>query len=161
MKSVVDMKAPDWPAPSAPSASPAPPRRGPWLTVVVVVVAVVLAVVAAIVLTRDDGGGPSEPTGGPLAGRYEAAGTNPDGSPYQGTAVITGDGPRYRIAWSIGSSTSSGRGTLEGNRITVAFNGEMTGRGTATYRLQEDGSLVGTWSVEGGTGEGTETLTPA
>ena len=76
-------------------------------------------------------------------------GTNADGSSYRGTAEITGSGPDYRIEWTTGSSTSSGRGTVEGDRFEASFSGSLTGTGTAVYRVEDDGRLVGTWTVEG------------
>ena len=154
--------------PAPPAADVGPDRRSPLLAIVLAVVALVVLGVAAFVLLGDDGddggggtgSGGGEPRGGSLVGSYEVEGTNADGSSYQGTAEITGSGPDYRIEWTTGSSTSSGRGTLEGDRFEASFSGSLTGTGTAVYRVEDDGRLVGTWTVEGSTAEGTETLTP-
>lgn len=150
----------------APPANVGPDRRSPLLAIVLAVVALVVLGVAAFVLLGGDDGdnghgtGGGEPGGGSLVGSYEVEGTNADGSSYQGTAEITGSGPDFRIEWITGTSTSSGRGTLEGDRFEVSFSGSLTGTGTAVYRVEDDGRLVGTWTVEGSTAEGTETLTP-
>lgn len=96
-----------------------------------------------------------------LAGKYTVTGTNNDGSVYRGKATVSGSGTQYHVSWLIGTGTSSGDGILTGDTFVVRFQGAVTGTGTVTYRLQPDGRLVGTWRVDGSSGEGTETLTPA
>ena len=156
----VETSEPLPPAPPAPTVAPASSRRRPWTVVVLVLAALALAFAGFVVLRGGDDGGAPEPSGGPLAGNYDVEGTNPDGSPYEGTAVVTGQGPDYRISWMVGGAASGGRGTVEGNRFVVTFTGDLTGRGTATYRLQDDGSLVGTGRSGTSNAEGTEILTP-
>ena len=88
-----------------------------------------------------------------ISGRYNCTGTNPDGSGYRGTVVITRvSGNTYRFDWTVGNNYS-GTGTLVGNQISV----EWGDTSPAIYNVQPDGSLVGTWA----NGSGSETLTPA
>jgi hypothetical protein len=147
------------PSPAGPTAGGGGSRTGIMVVVVIVAALAAIAIGAFFVLQGGDGGGGGG--GGPLAGPYQVSGTNFDGSAYEGTVEITGDGPGYRVAWEVGSTTSSGEGTLDGDRFVVDFSGAATGAGTAAYRLEDDGSLVGTWTLEGSVGEGTETLTPS
>ncbi len=153
------------PLSTGPAPTPSGGSRTPLLTVALVLIGLTLLALGAFALFGGDedggGNGGTAPSGGPLAGDYQVEGTNSDGSPYRGTAVITGNGPDYRVVWTTGSSTSSGRGTLEGDTFTTTFSGDLTGSGTATYQLEDDGRLVGTWTVQGAAVGGTETLTPA
>ena len=155
----------DPPLPPAPPVSPSPaPRRsnnGAFVAVAVVI-AVIAAVVAAFALLGGGDDGPASEGGGgrgdSLAGAYVVEGTNPNGTGYRGTAEITGDDPDYRISWVTGGSTSEGEGTLRGTTFEVTYTGALTGTGSATYELRDDGTLVGTWTSGGAAG--TETLIP-
>jgi hypothetical protein len=96
-----------------------------------------------------------------VSGSYTVNGTNPNGSPYTGTAAIhaNGDGS-YTMTWTITDTEAySGKGSVSGNIFTVNWTaGSLLG--TATYTIQSDGSMVGTWSTSDGSQSGTETLTP-
>jgi hypothetical protein len=94
-----------------------------------------------------------------VGGQYSVTGTNPNGSTYTGTAVITPSGSACRIRWEVGS-TSSGICMLARRAFAAAYvlNGKA---GLVVYELFDDGTLKGTWTLADSTGVGTETLTPA
>ena len=133
----------------------------------------ILAVLLAALLACAGGTGTdSAPTQAPptlvmkepaidVSGSYTVNGTNPNGSPYSGTAAIhaNGDGS-YTVTWTIGESESySGKGTVSGRTFTVTWTaGNLLG--TAVYTIESDGSMMGTWSTSDGSQSGTETLTP-
>ena len=52
-------------------------------------------------------------------GNYRVQGTNPNGSPYQGTLTIERSGALYQVRWKIGTDTYEGQGTLNGSTLTV------------------------------------------
>ena len=109
-------------------------------------------------------GGQSPATQAPelpdLSGTYAVNGTNQQGQNYQGTAEIKRSKlNNYTITWEIGSQQQAGSGVFDGT--TFAVNWEMgSDKGTVTYTYQPDGSLKGTWTQDGVSGTGTETLTP-
>ena len=96
-----------------------------------------------------------------LSDNYTVTGTNPDGSSYKGDVLITKNGPLYDIVWMIGGETTTGSGVFNGQTLSVRWVGsEGQGKGTANYILQPNGTLLGTWNIDGQQGQGTETLTP-
>lgn len=94
-----------------------------------------------------------------LSGTYSVAGTNLDGSPYGGEAVITlTTDYTCEIAWTTGSSTSSGICMRSGNSFAAGY--EMNGKvGLVIYIIEPDGTLNGTWTVAEVNAAGTEVLT--
>jgi hypothetical protein len=94
-----------------------------------------------------------------VGGRYEARGTNVDGSPYSGTATITRtSNTTCRIRWQTGS-TSDGFCMLAGRSFAAAY--QLQGSvGLVVYELQPDGALNGVWTIADRPGAGTEVLTP-
>jgi hypothetical protein len=96
---------------------------------------------------RIDGGPAPSPEG-----RYRVQGRNPDGKPYSGTVVVTRRGDEFHFAWTTGSTSFRGRGTREGNVLTVYWGGAMP----IVYAVNQDGSLSGLWEA----GRAHETLTP-
>jgi hypothetical protein len=95
-----------------------------------------------------------------VGGKYDVHGTNFDGSPYEGTAVITrSSDSTCRMHWQTGS-TSDGICMLSGKSFAAAY---AMGKdvGLVVYELQPDGSLKGRWTIADQSGSGTETLTPA
>jgi hypothetical protein len=94
-----------------------------------------------------------------IGGRYKVAGTNADGSPYDGTAeIVATGGPTCRIKWDTGSE-SSGICMRSGNTFAAAYQlGDHVG--LVIYEIQGDGSMRGTWTVADSPGVGTEVLTP-
>lgn len=97
-----------------------------------------------------------------LSTHYTVDGTNPgDGTPYKGEASITRNGIWYDIVWTIGADTFKGFGILDGQVLFVRWIGpDCQGFGTATYNVQADGTLDGTWLNDGQDEQGTELLTP-
>ena len=95
-----------------------------------------------------------------VGGKYAAAGTNFDGSPYKGTAVVTvSSKATCRIVWQTGGTTSQGFCMLMGNALTAAYKlGSSVG--LIIYLVKPDGVLEGAWTVADKDGSGTETLTP-
>jgi len=95
-----------------------------------------------------------------IGGSYEVQGTNFDGSPYGGTAVITiTSDVTCAIDWTTGSTTSTGICMRSGEVLAAGY--DLGGKiGMIIYRLRKDGSLDGTWTIAGADGVGTEVLTP-
>jgi len=94
-----------------------------------------------------------------VGGRYEVRGTNLDGSPYSGTAVITRtSNSTCRIRWSTGS-VSDGICMLANNSFAAAYRMEGV-FGLVVYELRRDGRLDGVWTIADRSGAGTEVLIP-
>ncbi len=93
-----------------------------------------------------------------LAGTYDVAATNPDGSPYRGSLTITQDGDSYGFFWNV-ISTFQGAGFRDGNIVVVGWGGDQCS--AVLYRVQPDGALQGRWSVAGTRGFGSELAQPA
>lgn len=93
------------------------------------------------------------------SGRYTVAGTNLDGSPYSGEAVITLTSEfTCEIVWTTGSTTSTGICMRNGNAFAAGY--ELNGAvGLVVYEIQPDGTLNGAWTVAGLNAVGTEVLT--
>ena len=95
-----------------------------------------------------------------VGGKYRVSGTNFDGSPYRGTAVIVpSSNSTCRIEWHTGSTTSVGFCMRAGNSLAAAYklNDSV---GLVLYELQPDRSLKGLWTIADKPGSGTEVLTP-
>jgi hypothetical protein len=94
-----------------------------------------------------------------LASKYDAVGTNPDGSKYSGTATvqILSD-TTFAIEWSINGSTYKGFGMRRNDALaaTYTIDGEP---GLVIYKVNGDG-LDGLWAIRGENGNGAEHLTP-
>lgn len=92
-----------------------------------------------------------------VGGTYTVKGTNPNGSSYGGTAVITPRGDGCRISWDVGSQWK-GLCMLNGDAFAASYSsGGSTG--LLIYKVQADGTLRGVWVLNDG-GTGTETLIP-
>ncbi len=107
--------------------------------------------------------GPTFLAAGPAAaqirqGLYEVDGRNPDGSTYGGVfALENAPGASWYATWQVGDVQLAGLGLIHGGVLAVSF--VVDGRpGIATYEVETDGRLRGTWSTGGGMG--TEVLTP-
>jgi hypothetical protein len=95
-----------------------------------------------------------------LGGKYRVSGTNFDGSPYRGTAIITASSnSTCHIEWQTGSTTSSGFCMLAHGSLAAAYKLNKS-VGLVLYELQPDGSLKGIWTIADKPGSGTEVLTP-
>jgi hypothetical protein len=95
-----------------------------------------------------------------VGGRYQAQGTNFDGSPYSGTATISrSSNTTCRIEWKTGGTSSSGFCMLSNGALAAAYKlGNAVG--LILYDVQADGSLKGIWTIADKSGAGTENLTP-
>ena len=94
-----------------------------------------------------------------LAPKYEAVGTNPDGSKYKGTArVDVISDTTFTIEWSIEGTTYKGFGMHMNDSLAATYmiDGEP---GLILYKVDGSG-LHGLWTIRGHDGNGTETLFP-
>lgn len=91
---------------------------------------------------------------------FNVEGTNPNGSPYGGSAVIEATSPdTCNIVWKTGSTESKGFCMRSGDILSAAYIlGEVVG--LVIYEIRPDGSLEGTWTIADKPGVGTEVLTP-
>jgi hypothetical protein len=94
-----------------------------------------------------------------ISGDYTVLGINPDGDHYAGEANITKAGDGYTIRWIIADESFHGLGKFDGQNFSVDWEAEW-GTGEAFYTRTADGSLSGTWTIDGGSGKGVEELTP-
>jgi hypothetical protein len=94
-----------------------------------------------------------------VGGKYEARGTNPDGSKYRGTARIEiTSNTTCRITWDVGQE-SSGICMRNGIALAAAYTlGDKVG--LVIYEIRDDGTLDGIWTVADENGSGTELLIP-
>jgi hypothetical protein len=94
-----------------------------------------------------------------LASKYEAKGTNPDGSGYTGTVYIKViSDTTFTIEWKIGDATYKGFGMRMNDSLAATYmiDGEP---GLVLYKVDGNG-LHGLWTIRGHDGSGTETLLP-
>ncbi|MER8668092.1 hypothetical protein NKH45_12900 [Mesorhizobium sp. M1156] len=95
-----------------------------------------------------------------IGGTYAVAGTNFDGSSYGGDATITlTSETTCTIHWETGGSSSDGICMRNDDAFSAGY---VMGKavGLIVYKVQEDGSLHGLWTIAGKEGNGTEVLTP-
>ena len=95
-----------------------------------------------------------------IGGTYTVSGTNFDGSPYEGEARITlTSKTTCVIEWQTGESTSQGICMRNDDAFSAGYllNGDI---GLVVYKVMNDGSLHGLWTIAGQEGSGTEVLTP-
>jgi hypothetical protein len=95
-----------------------------------------------------------------IGGSYSVQGTNHDGSPYSGDAVITlTSDTTCEIVWQTGGTTSNGICSRNNDAFAAAYVlGDSMG--LVIYKVQQDGSMQGLWTLQGQPGTGTEVLTP-
>lgn len=95
-----------------------------------------------------------------IGGSYTVEGTNLDGSAYSGTAEITlTSDTTCTIHWVTGGTTSDGICSRNDEAFAAAYVlGDAFG--LVVYKVGEDGSLDGLWTIAGKNGNGTEVLTP-
>ncbi|MCZ8316523.1 hypothetical protein [Phreatobacter sp.] len=97
-----------------------------------------------------------------LTGRYTVIGDNGNGTGYRGVAVISGTaGGNCGIRWAIPNTPpTQGFCMRQGNVLSAAYKlGEAVG--LVVYRINDDGTLDGTWTIAGQEGVGKERLVPA
>ncbi|PTE12053.1 hypothetical protein [Mesorhizobium helmanticense] len=95
-----------------------------------------------------------------IGGTYTVAGTNFDGSAYGGEATVTlTSETTCTIHWETGGSSSDGICMRNDDAFSAGY---VMGKavGLVVYKVQEDGSLHGLWTIAGKDGNGTEILTP-
>jgi hypothetical protein len=96
-----------------------------------------------------------------IGGSYTTAGTNLDGSPYSGTVEITlTSETTCTIHWVTGSTESDGICSRNGDAFAAAYV-LQDAIGLIVYKVKEDGTLDGLWTIAAKEGNGTEVLTPA
>ncbi len=95
-----------------------------------------------------------------IGGTYTVAGTNFDGSKYGGEATITlTSKTTCTIHWETGGTSSDGICMRNDNAFSAGYvMGEEIG--LVVYKVEDDGSLHGLWTIAGKNGSGTEVLTP-
>ena len=93
-------------------------------------------------------------------GVYIVQGTNFDGSAYSGSAKISiSSETTCRIVWHTGGTDSSGICMRDEDSFAAAYKlGNSVG--LMIYKIKDDGSLEGVWTIADKSGSGTETLTP-
>ena len=95
-----------------------------------------------------------------IGGTYTVSGTNFDGSSYGGEATITlTSETTCTIHWETGGSNSDGICMRNDNAFSAGY---VMGKeiGLVVYKMDDNGSLHGLWTMAGKDGNGTETLTP-
>jgi hypothetical protein len=97
-----------------------------------------------------------------LGGRYQVQGTNLNGSPYAGIAEIkVVSSTTCTIRWQTGGgSVQDGICMRNGAAFSAAYAFPDGKVGLVIYRMLENGSLDGLWTVAGLNGAGKETLIP-
>jgi hypothetical protein len=98
-----------------------------------------------------------------LEGRYAIEGRNPGGQGgYEGQAAVKRQDNVYQVAWKVGQQQYVGTGLRKGDVFSVVYDapGGDTQAGLAVYEIQDDGTLLGTWTPLGGQNTGTERWTP-
>ncbi len=95
-----------------------------------------------------------------IGGRYQVSGTNLNGTTYEGEAKITlTSETTCEIEWETGSTTSVGICMRNDDAFSAAYRmGEVVG--LVIYKVMDDGSMQGLWTIAEKGGAGTETLTP-
>jgi hypothetical protein len=94
-----------------------------------------------------------------INGSYTCKGTNPDGSSYDATAVISnGSDGSYSIKWALGSNKYEGVGVLnkKGDTLGGLFWGlEDKSIGVLVYQM-DGNSLQGSWLMKDASKPGSE-----
>ena len=100
------------------------------------------------------------PAAAQRSGTYDISGTNPDGSAYTGTLLLTQVGlSTFRVVWTIGNDTIEGVAMVSGLTLATAFAlGQQTAMGL--YELKPNGELDGVWTTVGAFAAGRETARP-
>ena len=96
-----------------------------------------------------------------IGGSYTVEGTNFDGSPYAGTAEITlTSETTCVIEWETGGTTSQGICMRNDDAFAAGYVLDDA-IGLIVYKVNEDGSMSGLWTLAGKEGNGTENLIPS
>jgi hypothetical protein len=92
-----------------------------------------------------------------IAGKYDVAGSNPDGGGYKGTLEVIAHGDVFQFRWNAGTQYD-GVGVVNGNVVAVAFANGPNGKGCGVidYEIGGDGALNGRWGYWGVNDAGSE-----
>ncbi len=99
-----------------------------------------------------------------ILGTYTVNGVDVRGEEYSGTVVIEpGDASdEYIVQWLVSGAIQSGVGVLDGDEFEVSWltvsSASGDASGTGSYVVQPNGDLVGTRTIDGIEGTGTETI---
>jgi hypothetical protein len=89
-----------------------------------------------------------------IVGQYEVRGRGiAQQQPYRGTATVEKAGAAYKVTWQVGRERYIGTGLLDGDAFAVVYGeaGVAAPPGLVLYRIQADGSLLGTYTSLGAT----------
>jgi len=89
-------------------------------------------------------------------GKYQVEGTRPNGTRYQGTAILSRTGDQFSLSWNIDNQTFSGSGALSGKQLSINWKQGSKAGGLIIYAVNPNGNLNAVW----GEGKGSETLIP-
>src|SRR5947207_1446946 len=86
-----------------------------------------------------------------LVGEYTCKGVNPDGSKFDHPVKITLEKGKTLKVFFDSDEPDIGFGSLDGNTLTVRFQGvkDTKTTGEAEYKLKKDGVLEGWWHYKG------------
>ena len=123
-------------------------KKGKFMIKIMVISAFVLGLSATVGMAQD------------IGGHYSVAGTNINGSPYAGEAMVTlTSDTTCEIEWMTGDTSSTGICMRNQNAFSAGYVlGDAVG--LVIYEVMADGTLNGIWTIAGQPGTGTEILTP-
>ncbi len=91
-------------------------------------------------------------------------GVDPAGVEYSGTVIIIDQADVLTLEWIVTGAVHEGTGVVRDDRLDVEWHTVSSGagdvEGTATYRIEADGSLVGTRLIDGVDEPATEEILP-
>jgi hypothetical protein len=95
-----------------------------------------------------------------IDGKYNIAGSNPNGGNYKGTLEVIAHGDVYQFRWNAGVQYD-GVGVQNSNIVAVAYTTGSNGQGCGVvdYDIKDDGALDGKWGYWGTNEAGTESAT--
>ncbi|MBT8164837.1 MAG: hypothetical protein HKO63_10440 [Acidimicrobiia bacterium] len=127
-------------------------------------VVIVASIVALAFFTAPNPTAPDD-DGDPWTGRWLINGQSAQDTEYSGSLTIRRTSNGYDLQWLVTGDIALGEGRVVGSRLeaswrsTSAISGEATG--SAVYTVDADGSIIGSRTIDGVDGEGTEEGEPA
>ena len=92
-----------------------------------------------------------------IDGEYAVYGHEMADGRYTGKAAVAKSGDTYTVVWVFGNDIHRGTGILNGDTFSVIFFVRQSPvPGLAVYRIEEDGTLTGQFTVLGGKKVGAE-----
>ena len=92
-----------------------------------------------------------------IDGEYAVYGHEMAEGRYSGKAAVAKSGDTYTVVWVFGNDVHRGTGILNGDTFSVIFFVRQSPvPGLAVYRIEEDGTLTGQFTVLGGKKVGAE-----